>query len=52
MRATVKVTRPILLCWPATSEMDVGGMAVEAERSQQYSVTLCYCAIDGSRGAV
>jgi len=26
----------ILLFWPATSEVDVGGMAVEVESSYQY----------------
>jgi len=30
MRAPLKVMPPILF-WPTTSEMDVGGMAVEAE---------------------
>ena len=34
------------------SDVDVGGMAVEAEPSQQYSVTCCCGATDGSRGAV
>ena len=33
------------------SEADVGGMAVEAEASQQNSITLCCRAIDGSREA-
>ena len=27
MRATPKVMLPNLLCWPVTSEADVGGMA-------------------------
>ena len=34
------------------SEVDVGGMVVEAESSHQYSVTFCCCETDGSRGAV
>ena len=33
MRAVLKVMPPILLCWPTTSDVDVGGMAVEAEAS-------------------
>jgi len=35
-----------------TSEADVGGMAVEVELSQQYSIAYCCCVTDGSRGAV
>ena len=42
---------PILLCWPMTSEADVGSMAVEAEPSHQYPIACC-CVTDGSRGAV
>ena len=42
MRAALKVMLPILLCWPMTSEVDVGGMAVEVESSQQGS-TLFLC---------
>jgi len=38
-------------CWPMTSEVDVGGMAVEVEPSHQYSITCCHVT-DGSRGAV
>jgi len=33
MMAALKVMPPILLCWPTTSELDVGGMAVETEPS-------------------
>jgi len=33
-------------------EVEVGGMTVEAEPSQQYSIKLCHCATEGSRGAV
>ena len=32
--------------------MVVGGMAVEAQPSHQYSTTFCCCVTDGSRGAV
>ena len=52
MRAALKVMSPILLCWPMTSEVDVGGTAVDAEPSRQYSITCCCCVTDGSRGAV
>jgi len=43
---------PILLCWPRTSEADVGDMAVETEPSRQYSVIFCCHATRDSRGAV
>ena len=43
MRAAPKVTPPILLYWPTTSEVDAGGMEVEVEPSHQYSITLCCC---------
>jgi len=33
-------------------EVDVGGMAVEAEPFHQYSIPFCCCMTDGSRGAV
>lgn len=29
MKAALKVTPLILLCWPAMSEADIGGIAVE-----------------------
>ena len=32
-RTAPKVMPPILLCWPITSEADVGGMSVEVEPS-------------------
>ena len=51
-RATLKVVPPILSCWPAMSEVDVGGMTVEVEPFHQYSIKFCCCATDGSRGAV
>jgi len=31
-----KLMPSILLCWPTISEMDVGGMAVEAELSAKF----------------
>jgi len=46
-----KIVPLLLLCWPVTSEVDVGGMAVEVEASLQYSTTVCCCVADGSRGA-
>ena len=52
LRACPKVTSPILLCQPTISEVDFGGMAVEAEPSCQYSITFCCYVTDGSRGAV
>ena len=35
-----KVMPPTLLCWPTMSEVDIGGMAVEAEPSHQCSFLL------------
>jgi len=52
MRAAAKLPLPILLCWPTTSEVDVGGMAVEVEPYRQYYVACCCHVTDGSRGAV
>ncbi|MEQ5146204.1 hypothetical protein ABN231_18085 [Proteus mirabilis] len=52
MKAVPEVRLSVLLCWPTTSEVDVGGMAVEVEPSHQYSITFCCCVTDGSRGAV
>ena len=51
VRAAPKVMPPTLLCWPATSEVDIGGMTTEAEPSEQYSMTSCCCVTDGSREA-
>ena len=48
----LKVMPSILFCWPTMSDVDVGGMAVEAEPSHQYSVTFCCHVTDGSGGAV
>jgi len=41
VRAALKVMPPALLCWPRTSEVDIGGTAADAEPSQLYSVTFC-----------
>ena len=51
-RTALKVMPPVLFCWPMTSEVDVGDMAVETEHSHNYSVIQCCCVTDGSRGAV
>jgi len=51
-RAVPKVMPPVSLCWPTIPEANVGGMAVEAEPSHQYSITRCYHVTGGSRGAV
>ena len=50
MTAALKVMSFILLCGPTTSEIDVGGMAVEAEPSLQYSIIFCCHVTDGSKG--
>ena len=50
-RAALKVVPPMLLCWPTTSEVDVGGVAVKVEPSNQYSIAFCCHVTDGSRGA-
>jgi len=42
----------ILLCWPTTSKVCIGGVAVEAEPFHQYSIAFCCCVTDGSREAV
>ena len=55
MRAAWKIMPPVLLCLPTMSEADGGGMTVEVPSnipSQQYSITCCCCATDGSSGAV
>jgi len=52
MKAAPKVMLPILLCWPITSELDIGGMAVEVKPSHWYSIPFCCCVTDDSRGAV
>lgn len=52
MRAVLKIMFPILLFWPMTSVGDVGGIATEAEASDQHSITFCCWVTDGSRGAI
>ena len=52
MKAALKVVPLILWCWPTVSEADIGGMAVEAEPSQQYFILCCCCVTAGSRRAV
>ena len=42
----------LLQWWPPMSELDVCGIAAEAESSHQYSITFYCCVKDGSRGAV
>lgn len=49
-RAALKVLSPILLCWPTTPEVGVGGVAVEVAPLHQHSVMFCCHATDGSRG--
>ena len=51
MRAAPKVMPPILLWWPLTSEVNIGGMTVEVEPFHQSSVTSCCCVAAGSREA-
>ena len=52
MKTVLKVTPPILWCWPTKSEADVGGTAVEIEPFYRYCITICCCATGGSRGAI
>ncbi len=40
LRAALKVMPLTVWCWPMTSEADVGGVAVGAEPSHRYSMTL------------
>jgi len=47
----LKVVCPILLCWPMTSEVDVDGMKVESELSNNI-VTFCCHVTHGNRRAV
>ena len=51
-RSARKVMPSLLLCWPTASKVGAGGMAVEAEPFQQYSITFCCCTTDGSRGVL
>jgi len=50
--ADPKVMPPILVLWPPTSEVNGGGMAVEVELSQQYSITFFCHMTYSSREAV
>ena len=50
MRATPEVKPPILLCWPTTSKVNIGFMAVDVEPSHQYSIPFCRCVTDDRRG--
>ena len=43
---------PVLLCWPMTSEADVGSMAEEVGLSHQCFVTFCCHVTASSSGAV
>jgi len=52
MEAVLKVLPPILLCWPTTSEMGVGGMTAEVEPSHRYSTAFCFYVTDGSSGTL
>jgi len=51
-RAALKVKPLLSLCWPTMSEVDVCGVASEAEPYHQYSLACCCLVTDGSRGAV
>jgi len=51
-RAAPKVMPPVLWWWPAVSEENVNGMAVETELSQQYSVILLICDRWQQRGSL
>jgi len=51
MRVALKLMTSILLCWPTTSEEDVGDMTVEVEPSCQYSIVFCCRVTDDSKGA-
>lgn len=44
-RASLKVMSPIFLCWHTVSELNIGGMALEAESAFQDSVAFCCCAV-------
>ena len=52
MKATPKVMHSILLCWPTTSEVNIGGTAAEDEPSHQYSIQFLCCETGGSREAI
>lgn len=52
MRSALKVVLPVLLSCLTMSDVDIGGMAVQAEPSCQHSVTFCGCVTNGSTGTV
>ena len=52
MKIALKLMPPISWCRPTTSEVDVGGMAVEVEHSHQYPITFCCHASNSSRGTM
>ena len=52
LSAVLKVMPSISLCWSMMSEVNVGGMAVEAKPFCQYSIICCCCVTDGIREAV
>ena len=52
MTSALKAVPHVLLCRPTTSEVNVGGMAVEAQLSHQHPITFCWLVRDGSRGIV
>ena len=52
IRASLKVTPPMLLCWPMMSGTEVIGTAVEIEPTCRYSITGCCHVTGGSREAV
>jgi len=53
MRGALKVTPPILLSWPKTSEVEVSSiLLVEFEPSWQHCVKSCWCVTDGYRKVV
>ena len=52
LRGLLQSNAPYFIMSPTKLEVAVGGMAVEAEHSDQYSIAFCCCVTDGSRGAV
>ena len=52
MGAAPEVMPPVSLFCPTTSEVDVGGMAAEAEPSHQHSIIFCCRVTDSSRGVM
>ena len=52
MTSALKLMPPNVLNWHATSETDVGAMAVEVEHFCQHSTKFCCCVTSGNRGAL